>query len=212
MTSEGPTSSPVSEQSERPGELVLVRHGETEWSKSGQHTGRTDIPLTENGVEQARRAGAYLAGRTFALALSSPLQRARETARLVGVDPEVDEDLYEWDYGAYEGLTTPQIRVLRHGPWDLWTDGVPSGDTPGENAAEVRVRAERVLNRARPFLADGQDVVFVAHGHVLRAIGAAWIHLAPQDGAVLALSTASVSTLGYEHGRPVIDSWNVQPR
>ncbi|MBF4587906.1 MULTISPECIES: histidine phosphatase family protein [unclassified Curtobacterium] len=198
--------------SERPGELVLVRHGETEWSKSGQHTGRTDIPLTDNGVEQAKRAGRYLADRSFALALSSPLQRARDTAHLIGVDPELDEDLYEWDYGAYEGLTTPQIKVLRHGPWDLWTDGVPAGDTPGENAAEVRVRVERILNRARPVLAEGQDAVFVAHGHVLRALGAAWIRLAPQDGAVLKLGTASVSVLGYEHGRPVIDAWNIQPR
>lgn len=198
--------------SERPGELVLVRHGETEWSKSGQHTGRTDIPLTDNGVEQAKRAGRYLVDRSFALALSSPLQRARDTAHLIGVDPELDEDLYEWDYGAYEGLTTPQIKVLRHGPWDLWTDGVPAGDTPGENAAEVRVRVERILNRARPVLAEGQDAVFVAHGHVLRALGAAWIRLAPQDGAVLKLGTASVSVLGYEHGRPVIDAWNIQPR
>ena len=198
--------------SERPGELVLVRHGETEWSKSGQHTGRTDIPLTENGIEQAKRAGRYLADRTFALALSSPLQRARDTAHLVGVDPELDEDLYEWDYGAYEGLTTPQIKVLRHGPWDLWTDGVPAGDTPGENAAEVRVRVERILNRARPVLAEGDDAIVVAHGHVLRALGAAWIRLAPQDGAVLKLGTASVSVLGYEHGRPVIDAWNIQPR
>lgn len=198
--------------SERPGELVLVRHGETEWSKSGQHTGRTDIPLTENGIEQAKRAGRYLADRTFALALSSPLERARETARLVGVDPELDEDLYEWDYGAYEGLTTPQIKVKRHGPWDLWTDGVPAGDTPGENAAEVRVRVERVLNRVRPVLAEGDDAIVVAHGHVLRALGAAWIRLAPQDGAVLKLGTATVSSLGYEHGRPVIDSWNVAPR
>ncbi|MFJ3034532.1 probable phosphoglycerate mutase [Curtobacterium sp. 314Chir4.1] len=198
--------------SERPGELVLVRHGETEWSKSGQHTGRTDIPLTDNGIEQAKRAGRYLADRTFALALSSPLQRARDTAALVGVDPDLDEDLYEWDYGAYEGLTTPQIKVLRHGPWDLWTDGVPAGDTPGENAAEVRVRVERILDRARPVLADGQDAIVVAHGHVLRALGAAWIRLAPQDGAVLKLGTASVSVLGYEHGRPVIDTWNLQPR
>ncbi|ROP60502.1 histidine phosphatase family protein [Curtobacterium sp. PhB115] len=198
--------------SERPGELVLVRHGETEWSKSGQHTGRTDIPLTDNGIEQAKRAGRYLADRSFALALSSPLQRARDTAHLIGVDPELDEDLYEWDYGAYEGLTTPQIKVLRHGPWDLWTDGVPAGDTPGENAAEVRVRVERILNRARPVLAEGQDAVFIAHGHVLRALGAAWIRLAPQDGAVLKLGTASVSILGYEHGRPVIDAWNIQPR
>ncbi|WP_420368044.1 histidine phosphatase family protein [Curtobacterium sp. L1-20] len=198
--------------SERPGELVLVRHGETEWSKSGQHTGRTDIPLTEHGVEQAERAGRYLANRSFALALSSPLQRAQDTARLVGADPELDEDLYEWDYGAYEGLTTPQIKVLRHGPWDLWTDGVPAGDTPGENAAEVRVRVERVLNRVRPVLAEGDDALVVAHGHVLRALGAAWIRLAPQDGAVLKLGTATVSTLGYEHGRPVIDSWNIQPQ
>ncbi|MCP1502349.1 putative phosphoglycerate mutase [Curtobacterium herbarum] len=197
--------------SERPGELVLVRHGETEWSKSGQHTGRTDIPLTENGVAQAERAARYLADRDFALALSSPLARARETARIIGVDPEHDEDLYEWDYGAYEGLTTPQIKVQRHGPWDLWTDGVPAGDTPGENAAEVRVRVERVINRARPVLAEGQDAIFVAHGHVLRALGAAWIRLAPQDGAVLKLGTATVSTLGYEHGRPVIDAWNITP-
>lgn len=198
--------------SERPGELVLVRHGETEWSKSGQHTGRTDIPLTDNGVEQAKRAGRYLGDRSFALALSSPLQRARDTAHLIGVEPELDEDLYEWDYGAYEALTTPQIKVLRHGPWDLWTDGVPAGDTPGENAAEVRVRVERILNRARPVLAEGHDAVFIAHGHVLRALGAAWIRLAPQDGAVLKLGTASVSILGYEHGRPVIDAWNIQPR
>ncbi|MBT1619773.1 histidine phosphatase family protein [Curtobacterium flaccumfaciens pv. poinsettiae] len=198
--------------SERPGELLLVRHGETEWSKSGQHTGRTDIPLTDNGVEQAKRAGRYLGDRSFALALSSPLQRARDTAHLIGVEPELDEDLYEWDYGAYEGLTTPQIKVLRHGPWDLWTDGVPAGDTPGENAAEVRVRVERILNRARPVLAEGHDAVFIAHGHVLRALGAAWIRLAPQDGAVLKLGTASVSVLGYEHGRPVIDAWNIQPR
>ncbi|MCS6559136.1 histidine phosphatase family protein [Curtobacterium flaccumfaciens] len=198
--------------SERPGELVLVRHGETDWSKSGQHTGRTDIPLTDNGVEQAKRAGRYLGDRSFALALSSPLQRARDTAHLIGVEPELDEDLYEWDYGAYEGLTTPQIKVLRHGPWDLWTDGVPAGDTPGENAAEVRVRVERILNRARPVLAEGHDAVFIAHGHVLRALGAAWIRLAPQDGAVLKLGTASVSILGYEHGRPVIDAWNIQPR
>ncbi|MBY0177983.1 histidine phosphatase family protein [Curtobacterium herbarum] len=197
--------------SERPGELVLVRHGETEWSKSGQHTGRTDIPLTENGVAQAERAARYLVDRDFALALSSPLARARETARIIGVDPELDEDLYEWDYGAYEGLTTPQIKVQRHGPWDLWTDGVPAGDTPGENAAEVRVRVERVINRARPVLAEGQDAIFVAHGHVLRALGAAWIRLAPQDGAVLKLGTATVSTLGYEHGRPVIDAWNITP-
>jgi broad specificity phosphatase PhoE len=198
--------------SERPGELVLVRHGETEWSKSGQHTGRTDIPLTDNGVEQAKRAGRYLGDRSFALALSSPLQRARDTAHLIGVEPELDEDLYEWDYGAYEGLTTPQIKVLRHGPWDLWTDGVPAGDTPGENAAEVRVRVERILNRARPVLAEGHDAVFIAHGHVLRALGAAWIRLAPQDGGVLKLATASISILGYEHGRPVIDAWNIQPR
>jgi broad specificity phosphatase PhoE len=197
--------------SERPGELVLVRHGETEWSKSGQHTGRTDIPLTENGMVQAERAARFLADREFALALSSPLTRARETARIIGVDPELDEDLYEWDYGAYEGLTTPQIKVQRHGPWDLWTDGVPAGETPGESAAEVRVRVERVINRARPVLAEGHDAIFVAHGHVLRALGAAWIRLAPQDGAVLKLGTATVSTLGYEHGRPVIDAWNITP-
>jgi len=197
--------------SERPGELVLVRHGETEWSKSGQHTGRTDIPLTENGEVQAQRAARLLADREFALELSSPLARARETARIIGLDPELDEDLYEWDYGAYEGLTTPQIKVKRHGPWDLWTDGVPAGDTPGENAAEVRVRVERVINRARPVLAEGHDAIVVAHGHVLRALGAAWIRLAPQDGAVLKLGTATVSTLGYEHGRPVIDSWNIAP-
>ena len=197
--------------SERPGELVLVRHGETEWSKSGQHTGRTDIPLTENGEVQAQRAARLLADREFALELSSPLARARETARIIGLDTELDEDMYEWDYGAYEGLTTPQIKVKRHGPWDLWTDGVPAGDTPGENAAEVRVRVERVINRARPVLAEGHDAIVVAHGHVLRALGAAWIRLAPQDGAVLKLGTATVSTLGYEHGRPVIDSWNIAP-
>jgi broad specificity phosphatase PhoE len=184
--------------------IVLVRHGQTEWSLSGQHTSRTDIPLTDAGREAARRLGDALAGREFALVLSSPRSRALDTAREAGFpDPVVDEDLAEWDYGGYEGLTTPEIRVDRPG-WLLWEDGVPGGET----ARQVAARADRVIERA---LAAGGDVAVFAHGHVLRVLGARWLGQPPQFGGALALDTGSISELGFEHENRVIWRWNDVP-
>ncbi|MCF2533069.1 histidine phosphatase family protein [Yinghuangia soli] len=191
-------------------QLTILRHGETEWSRSGRHTGRTDIPLTPAGEEQARAAGKLLAGQRFALVLASPLQRARETAALAGLaGAEPEPDLMEWDYGGYEGLTTPQIRETVP-DWYLWRDGIVPGDPehPGEQAAEVGARVDRVLARVRPVLAGGDDVALVAHGHVLRVLTARWLGLPPADGRLFALATAGVSTLGYEHGFPVMTGWN----
>lgn len=196
----------------RPPQLVLLRHGETEWSLNGRHTGVTDIPLTEEGERRARAVGPVLAERNFGLVLSSPRRRALQTAALAGYEGriEIDEDLVEFDYGAYEGLTTPQIQD-RHPGWDLWRDGAPPGETPGETAAQVRVRVERVIARAERVMDDGADVLCVAHGHVLRALAAAWIHLPPDGGARLVLSTAGLGAMGYEHGNRAIDLWNVVP-
>lgn len=195
-----------------PGQLVLLRHGETEWSRSGRHTGVTDLPLTENGEARARAVAPVLAGRDFGLVLSSPRQRARRTAELAGFGDriEIDDDLVEFDYGGYEGLTSDQIHEQRP-DWDLWRDGTPPGDTPGETPAEVRARVDRVVRRAEPVLQGGRDVLAVAHGHVLRALGAAWIDLPPEGGSRLVLGTAGVAALGHEHGHRVIDLWNVQP-
>ena len=192
------------------GELVLVRHGATEWSTSGRHTGRTDVPLTDLGEKQAAQLAELLAGRHFALVSSSPLVRARHTAELAGLrDAELDPDLQEWDYGGYEGLTTAQIRERRPG-WRLWSDGVPAGDSthPGESASDVGERADRVIARVEPALASG-DVALVAHGHFLRVLAARWLHLDPAAGALLALDTASISVLGFEHGEHVVRHWNV---
>jgi probable phosphoglycerate mutase len=182
--------------------IVLVRHGETEWSASGRHTSRTDVPLTPAGREAARRLGEKLAGREFALVLTSPRSRARDTCAEAGLGDraQVDEDLAEWDYGGYEGLTTPEIRVDRPG-WLLWDDGVPGGET----ASQVAARADRVIERA--LAADG-DVALFAHGHILRVIGARWLDLPAQRGGSLALSTASLSELGFEHENRVIQRWN----
>jgi broad specificity phosphatase PhoE len=181
--------------------VVLLRHGETEWSLSGQHTGRTDIPLTDNGRLQAALAARRLAGAHFALALTSPLQRARETARLVGLgDAVVCDDLMEWDYGEYDGLTSVEIRARRPG-WVMWDDGCPGG----EDAAAVGARADRVLAMIRAV--DG-DAVLVAHGHVLRVLAARWLELPPGDGRYLRLDTATISELGYEHEQAVIRRWN----
>jgi len=192
--------------------LVLVRHGQTEWARKGWHTGSTDVPLTPAGEDEARAVGEVLAGHAFGLALTSPLQRARRTAELAGCPgAEVDADLAEWDYGAYEGLTSEQIAEEHGGPWNLWRDGVPAGRTPGENAFDVRRRADAVLGRARAIMATGRDVVLFAHGHLLRAVGAAWLELRPEDGAVFSLSTGSVCVLGFEHGRTVVKRWNCQP-
>ena len=194
------------------GDLILLRHGETEWSKSGRHTGRTDIPLTFDGEAAAVALGPILARREIVAAFSSPAQRAVRTAELAGLtDVKQDLDLWEWDYGGYEGLTTPQIREHRPG-WYLWRDGVIPGNAehPGESAQQVGERVDRVLARVHPLLADG-DVALVAHGHVLRVLTARWLRLEPSDGRLFRLDTGTVSTLGHERGEPVILSWNVPP-
>ena len=183
-------------------ELWLIRHGETEWSLSGAHTGRTDIPLTPGGREQAAVLGRRLAGRQFALVLSSPLERALDTCRLAGFRAaQVDPDLREWDYGAYEGRTTAEIRAQRP-DWRLWFDGVPDGETI-EHVAE---RADRIL--ARVSEVDGDAALF-AHGHVLRILTARWLGLDPAAARFFALGTASISTLGYERETRVITCWNL---
>ncbi|WP_406254194.1 histidine phosphatase family protein [Streptomyces chartreusis] len=193
------------------GDLFLVRHGETEWSRSGQHTSFTDLPLTQDGEEQAKSLAPLLSGRTFALALTSPLSRAVRTAELAGVTGAVpDPDLHEWDYGGYEGVTTVDIHRSRP-DWYLWTDGVTPGppDHPGESPAEVGARADRVLDRVAAALPDG-DVVLVAHGHFLRVVTARRLGLAPADGRLFQLATGTVSRLSTEHGRPVIAEWNTR--
>jgi broad specificity phosphatase PhoE len=183
-------------------QIVLVRHGETEWSVSGRHTGSTDIPLTDVGRQKAERLGGRLSGWRFALVLTSPLTRAVDTCRLAGLgeEAEVTDDLREWDYGEYEGRRTVDIREERPG-WDLWVDGVPGGET----VDEVGRRADQVIDAARAV--DG-DVALFAHGHVLRILGARWIGLPPAGGRRLALSTAAVSVLGWERETPVLERWN----
>ncbi|WP_298226317.1 histidine phosphatase family protein [Gryllotalpicola sp.] len=192
--------------------LVLVRHGQTEWAKNGWHTGSSDIPLTAVGEDEARAVGDVLSGHRFGLALTSPLQRARRTAALAGFPHAgVDPNLAEWDYGAYEGLTSEQIAAEHGGLWNLWRDGVPAGRTPGENAIAVRRRADAVLVRAVEVMRRGEDALLFAHGHLLRAIGAAWLELEPEDGAAFSLATGTVSVLGFEHGRAVVKRWNCTP-
>jgi len=181
-------------------EILLVRHGATEWSANGRHTGRTDLPLTPDG-EAAARALRDRLPPDADLVLASPRRRATETCRLAGLgEVQIDDDLQEWDYGDYEGLTTPEIRADRPG-WNLWRDGCPNGET----AADVAARADRVVARLRAV--DGVAVVF-AHGHVLRVLGARWAGLAPEAGAVLALDPATLSTLGWEREQRVIRRWN----
>jgi broad specificity phosphatase PhoE len=194
------------------GELILLRHGETEWSASGRHTGRTDIPLTPRGAAAAAALAPVLARRQIRATFCSPAQRAVRTAELAGLrDPRLDPDLWEWDYGGYEGMTTPEIQAERPG-WDLWRDGVIPGDAahPGETLAHVGERADAVLARARPLLPDG-DVALVAHGHLLRVLTARWLDLPPAGGRLFRLDTGTCSTLGTERGNPVISSWNVPP-
>ncbi|WP_329325769.1 histidine phosphatase family protein [Streptomyces luteogriseus] len=191
------------------GDLLLVRHGETEWSRSGQHTSFTDLPLTEHGEEQAASLAPLLAGRSFALVLTSPLGRAVRTAELAGLTGAVrDADLHEWHYGAYEGVTTEEIHRTRP-DWDLWTDGGPAGPggEPGESPEEVGERADRVLARAEKSLPEG-DVMLVAHGHFLRVLTARRLGLPPERGQLFRLETGTVSRLSTEHGRPVIAEWN----
>ncbi|ROP46669.1 histidine phosphatase family protein [Streptomyces sp. PanSC9] len=196
------------------GDLLLVRHGETEWSVSGRHTSWTDLPLTGHGEEQAKSLAPLLTGRTYALALSSPLGRAIRTAELAGLPGVVtDPDLHEWDYGGYEGVATAEIHRTRP-DWDLWTDGVPPGPPghPGESPAETGARADRVLARVDAALAEGTgDVVLVAHAHFLRVLTARRLGLPPAEGRLFQLATATVSRLATEHGRPVIAEWNVRP-
>ncbi|MEC3998586.1 histidine phosphatase family protein [Actinacidiphila sp. DG2A-62] len=197
------------------GELVLIRHGETEWTLSGQHTSYTDIPLTENGERQARTLAPLLASRHVACVLTSPMRRARDTAKLAGLDhARIDEDLVEWDYGGYEGVTTRAIHKHRPG-WDLWTDGVVPGPDghPGETPEEVGDRADRVLARVDAAFANGEggDVVLVAHAHFLRVLTARRLGLPPADGALFQLATGTVSRLGLEHGRHVLTAWNRLP-
>ncbi|MEU5317521.1 histidine phosphatase family protein [Streptomyces sp. NPDC021056] len=194
------------------GDLLLVRHGETEWSVSGQHTSWTDLPLTGHGEEQAKALAPLLSGRAFASVLSSPLGRAIRTAELAGLSGVSPcDDLHEWDYGGYEGVTTVDIHRTRP-DWYLWTDGVPPGPEghPGESPAEVGARADRVLARVDAALPDG-DVVLVAHAHFLRVLTARRLGLVPADGRLFQLATGTVSRLSTEHGRPVIAEWNTRP-
>ena len=183
-------------------EVVLVRHGETEWSRDGKHTGRTDVPLTEHGRRQAQAVGAALRGRRFALVLTSPLMRALETCRLAGFGDVavLRDELREWDYGAYEGRKTIEIRKERPG-WTLWRDGVPDGET----IQEVAARGDRVLVELRSVQGDPPAL---AHGHVLRVLAARWLGLEPNAGALFALDPASISALGYERETSVIRLWN----
>jgi broad specificity phosphatase PhoE len=187
-------------------EVVLVRHGETEWSRSGRHTSRTDLPLTPAGEEEARALGRALAGRRFAAVLTSPMQRARRTAELAGLGAGavVDDDLREWDYGEYEGRSTADVRTDVPG-WYLWTHPVPGG----ERADDVGVRVDRVLARVRALQEEsGGAVAVFGHGHCLRVLAARWIDLAPSDGRRFGLSTATLSVLGWEHETPVFVHWN----
>lgn len=194
------------------GDLIVLRHGETEWSLAGKHTGRTDIPLTPHGEAAAAALAPMLARRHIVAAFTSPAQRAVRTAALAGLgDAQPTPDLWEWDYGGYEGLTTPQIQETRPG-WYLWRDGVIRGDAahPGETIEQVAHRVGRLLARVFPLLAGG-DVALVAHAHVLRVLTACYLRLPPADGRLFKLDTGTVSTLGTERAAPVISAWNVPP-
>jgi broad specificity phosphatase PhoE len=183
--------------------IVLTRHGETEWSRDGRHTSRTDLPLTDTGREQARALGGRLSGRQFSLVLCSPRVRARETAKLAGFDdPEIDDDLVEWDYGDYEGRKTKDIRKERPG-WELWRDGCPNG----ESFESIGARADRVLDRAVKLHG---DVLVFSHGHMCRILGARWIGMPPQGGGAFVFGTAALSELGFERERHVIAAWNTR--
>jgi broad specificity phosphatase PhoE len=186
-------------------QVVLVRHGETEWSRDGRHTGKSDIPLTAEGRRQAEALRRELAGWTFALVLTSPLERAMETSRLAGFGEVAQSrsDLVEWDYGRYDGLTSPQIAAIDPG-WSLWRDGGPGGEQP----ADVGRRADHIITEVR---AVAGNVLLFAHGHILRVVAARWLAEPPAGGQHYALQTAALSVLGYEHENPVIWHWNRTP-
>jgi len=194
------------------GELILLRHGETDWSRTRRHTGRTDMPLTPAGEAAAAALAPAFARRHLRAVFTSPAQRAVRTAELAGLTgAKPDPDLWEWDYGGYEGRTTADIRKQRPG-WYLWRDGVIPGGAghPGETIQQVAARADAVLDRVRPLLADG-DVALVAHSHLLRVLTARWLGLEPSAGRFFQLDTGTLSTLGTEHHEPVIHTWNAPP-
>lgn len=205
------------------GRIVVVRHGETEWSLAGRHTSRTDLPLTEAGRARAAHLPGFFAGRSFSVVMSSPLRRARETCELAGFGDRavINEDLREWDYGEYEGLTTPEIRESNPS-WNLWRDGCPGGETP----AVVSARADRALAALRDAVAaaggdgDGDsggdgggdgDAIAFAHGHILRVLGARWVSMDPSFGARIVLSAGAVCELGFERETEVFTLWNGGP-
>ncbi|MER6240101.1 histidine phosphatase family protein [Streptomyces clavifer] len=195
------------------GELILIRHGETEWSRSGQHTSYTDLPLTGLGERQARALVPLLADREIGLTLVSPYLRALRTAELAGLPtPRETPDLREWDYGAYEGVTTVDIRRTRP-DWNLWTDGVAPGpeEHPGESPAEVGARADRILAEVAAAASHlgGADIALVAHSHFLRVLTARYLRLTPASGELFQLATGAVSRLGTEHGKPVVTALNM---
>jgi probable phosphoglycerate mutase len=183
-------------------ELWLVRHGETEWSLSGAHTSRTDIPLTEHGRQRAVEIHEYLKDRKFSLVLTSPRQRAQETCRIAGLGDvaQVEENLREWDYGVYEGRTTAEIRKVQPG-WSIWDSTPPEG----ESLDQVAARAQKVIERA---IAAGGDVALFSHAHMLRILAVTWLGLSPKSGSLLALGTGSISKLGFERETRVIQTWN----
>ena len=180
------------------GELVIVRHADTDWSANGQHTGRTDLPLNDTGRARARALRERLSGRSFAEVWSSPLARARETAELAGFTPQEHGELLEWDYGAYEGLTSVEIRAQRP-DWDLWRDGCPEG----EDAVDVGRRADAALAA----LPEHGDILIFSHGHLLRVLAARWLGLPPTAGALFALAPGGIGVLGHEHLRRVVRAW-----
>lgn len=194
--------------------IWLIRHGETQWSRDGRHTGSTDLPLTPRGEQDADAIRAELDGIDPALVLCSPLQRAKDTAKRAGLTPdEYTSDLVEWDYGRWEGRTTAEIRADLGDPsWLIWDFPVPPGDTPGEQLDDVAARVDRVIARCLTWTDQGRDCILVAHGHVLRILTARWLGQPPIAGRLYALDPARISALGFEHETRVIRSWNAMSR
>lgn len=188
---------------------MLVRHGETEWSRDNRHTGSTDVDLTSAGEKQARQAGALLAGRTFDTVLVSPLQRAQRTAQLAGWSTfDTDPNLAEWDYGVYEGRSTADIAAELGDDWNIWRSGTGSFPAPGESADAVGRRTDAVIERLMPTLTGGGSALLFAHGHVLRILTARWLALPASAGAMFILGTGTISQLGVEHDIRVVERWN----